>query len=327
MILKNELSKRTALFNTFWQKYLSLGTPPALYEAARHLPTAGGKRIRPFLAMISCESVSGDAQRVLPFAAGLELMHNFTLVHDDIMDHSVLRRNLPSVHVKFGEPTAILSGDLLFAKSFEAIRDTQVDFSTYKELERGFISCVIAICEGQQQDMEFESQKKVSEQEYLEMIRKKTGALFELSARGGALIGSGTPKEVAALTSYGMALGLAFQIWDDYLDMSSDAKTLGKDIGNDIRNGKKTLIAVHSLSHATGNQKQLLDDIFGNRTASEQDVKKVYDLFREIGAVDYARQRAIQYTTQAKEAITDLKPSDAKELLHQLIDFTVQREK
>jgi geranylgeranyl diphosphate synthase type I len=186
---------------------------------------------------------------------------------------------------------------------------------------------VIAICEGQQQDMEFESKKTVSEQEYLEMIRKKTGALFELSAKGGALIGGGNFQEVSALTTYGMALGLAFQIWDDYLDMSSNARILGKDIGNDIRNGKKTMIAVHSLSHATGKQKQLLDEIFGNRTASEQDVKKVYDLFRELGSVDYAKQRSVHYTVQAKDAITVLKPSDAKDLLHQLIDFTVQREK
>jgi geranylgeranyl diphosphate synthase type I len=327
MDLKNELTKRTTEFNNFWQKYLSLGTPLTLYEAARHLPFAGGKRIRPFLTMVACESVSGDAEKTLPFAAGIELMHNFTLVHDDIMDHSVLRRSLSTVHVKFGEPAAILAGDLLFAKSFEAILDTPVDFQTHKELEREFVQCVIAICQGQQLDMEFESRKTVPEHKYLDMIGKKTAALFELSAKGGVLIGGGNTEEVTALTTYGMALGFAFQIWDDYLDMSSDAKTLGKDIGNDIRNGKKTLIAVHSLSHATGRQKQLLDDIFGNRTASEQDVKKVYDLFRELGSVDYAKERAVQYRKQAKDAITVLKPSDAKDLLHQLIDYTVQREK
>jgi geranylgeranyl diphosphate synthase type I len=327
MDLKNELAKRTTAFNDFWQKYLSLEAPTLLYEAARHLPFAGGKRIRPFLTMVSCESTSGDAQKTLPFAAGIELMHNFTLVHDDIMDHSVLRRGHSTVHVKFGEPTAILSGDLLFAKSFEAILETAVDFNTYKELEQAFVQCVIAICQGQQLDMEFESRKTVPEHEYLDMISKKTAALFELSAKGGALIGGGNTKEVSALTAYGTALGFAFQIWDDYLDMSSDTKTLGKDIGNDIRNGKKTLIAVHSLSHATGRQKQLLDDIFGNRIASEQEVKKVYDLFRELGSVDYAKHRAEQYTKQAKDAIAVLKPSDAKELLHQLIEYTVQREK
>ncbi len=239
----------------------------------------------------------------------------------------MLRRNLPAVHVKFGEPAAILSGDLLFAKSFEAILETSVDFSTFKQLQQDFIDCVIAICEGQQLDIEFEQRKTVTEQEYLDMISKKTGALFELSGKGGGLIGGGNPQEVAALKTYGMALGLAFQIWDDYLDMSSTATTLGKDIGNDIRNGKKTLIAVHCLSHATGKEKKLLDDIFGNRSASEHDVMKVYDLFRELGSVEYAQQRALHYVNQAKDAITILKQSDAKELLYQLIDYTIQREK
>jgi geranylgeranyl diphosphate synthase type I len=327
MDLQNELTKRAAMFNTYWQRYLEIKKPTMLYEASQYLPSAGGKRIRPFLTMVSCESVTGDAQKALPFAAGLELMHNFTLIHDDIMDHSLLRRNLPAVHVRFGEPAAILSGDLLFAKSFEAIQDTTVDFSTFKQLQQDFINCVIAICEGQQLDVEFEQRKTVTEQEYLDMISKKTGALFELSGKGGGLIGGGNPQDVAALQNYGMALGLAFQIWDDYLDISSNAKTLGKDIGNDIRNGKKTLIAVHSLFHATGKQKKLLDDIFGNRSASEHDVMKIYGLFRELGSVEYAQQRALEYTNKAKDAIAILKPSDAKDLLYQLIDYTIQREK
>jgi geranylgeranyl diphosphate synthase type I len=327
MDLQSELIKRTTMFNIYWERYLQLKKPTTLYEASRHLPFAGGKRIRPFLTMISCESVSGDAKKVLPFAAGLELMHNFTLIHDDIMDHSMLRRKLPAVHVKFGEPTAILSGDLLFAKSFEAILGTSVDFSILKQLQQDFIDCVIAICEGQQLDLEFEKQKTVTEPIYLDMISKKTGALFELSAKGGGLIGGGNPQEIAALKIYGMALGLAFQIWDDYLDMSSNTTTLGKDIGNDIRNGKKTLIAVHCLSHAADKQKKVLDNIFGNRSASERDVAKVYDLFQELGSVEYARQRALHYIDQGKDAITVLKPSDAKELLYQLIDYIIQREK
>ena len=327
MDLQNELMKRTTMFNTYWQRYLQLKSPSILYEALQHLPFAGGKRIRPFLTMISCESVSGDAQKSLPFAAGLELMHNFSLVHDDIMDHSMLRRDLPTVHVKYGEPTAILSGDLLFAKSFEAILETSVDFSTFKQLQQDFINCIIAICEGQQMDIEFEQQKTVTEQIYLDMISKKTGALFELSAKGGALIGGGNPQEVAALKTYGMALGLAFQIWDDYLDISSTATTLGKDIGNDIRNGKKTLIAIHCLSHAIGKEKILLETVFGNRSASESDVIKVYDLFRKLGSTEYAQQRALYYINQAKDAITILKSSNAKNLLYQLIDYTIQREK
>ena len=327
MDLQNELTKRATMFNTYWERFLPIKNPTKLYEAAQHLPSAGGKRIRPFLTLTSCESVSGDIQKALPLASGLELIHNFTLVHDDIMDHSLLRRNLPAVHVKFGEPAAILAGDLLFAKAFAAVLDTSVEFSTFKLLQQDFIDCIIAICEGQQLDMEFEKRKTVTEQEYLDMIGKKTGALFELAGKGGGMIGGGTRSEIAALQTYGMALGLAFQIWDDYLDMSSTATTLGKDIGNDIRNGKKTLIAVHSLTHATGKHKKLLDDVFGNHAASEQDVSNVYDLFRELGSVQYAQQRAEYFVNQAKDALTVLKPSDAKELLYQLIEYTIQREK
>lgn len=327
MDLQNELVKRAALFNSYWQRYLERSQPAVLYDASQHLPFAGGKRIRPFLTMVSCESICGDSEKALSFAAGLELMHNFTLIHDDIMDHSLLRRNLPAVHVKFGEPAAILAGDLLFAKSFEAILSTPVDFPTFKHLQQGFIDCVIAICEGQQLDMDFEKRKTATEQEYLEMIRKKTGVLFELAAKGGGIIGGGNPKEVAALQTYGISLGLAFQIWDDYLDMSSKATTLGKDIGNDIRNGKKTLIAVHSLAHATGKQKTLLDTVFGNHEASGHDVQKVYDLFRDLGSVDYAKQRTEHFVTTGKDALSVLRHSDAKELLYQLIEYTVKREK
>ncbi|MBN1280335.1 MAG: polyprenyl synthetase family protein [Candidatus Thermoplasmatota archaeon] len=327
MNLQDELTQRATQFNDYWQQYLKKGTPEVLYDAARHLPLAGGKRIRPFLAMMACESASGDAAPVMPFAAGLELMHNFTLVHDDIMDHSLIRRNLPTVHKKYGVPAAILSGDLLFAKSFQAVLDVSVDFPTFKKLEHAFVNCIIAICEGQQLDIDFEQRKRVTEQEYLAMIGKKTGALFELAAQGGGLIGGGSPQEVAALTTYGAILGLAFQIWDDYLDMSSDAATLGKDIGNDIRNGKKTLIAVHSFAHANGKHKKVLDDIFGNRAATDHEVQKVYDLFVELGSVEYARQRAVSYTHEAKDAIAVLKDTPAKKLLHHLIDYTIQREK
>jgi geranylgeranyl diphosphate synthase type I len=277
--------------------------------------------------MLCCECVSGDPQKALPLATGIELIHNFTLVHDDIMDHSLLRRNLPAVHVKFGEPAAILAGDLLFAKSFEALLETSVEFTSFKQLQQDFINCIIAICEGQQLDMEYEVRQTVTEQQYLEMISKKTGALFELCAKGGGLVGGGTPKEIAALQTYGMSLGLAFQIWDDYLDVSSTKSTLGKDIGNDIRNGKKTLIAVHSLTHASGKAQKQLEDSFGNRQATEQEIAVVYDIFRDLGSVDYAQHRAVQFVNKAKEALTSLRSSDALELLNQLIEYTIQREK
>ncbi len=327
MNLQNELKKRSDAFNKYWLKYLREGKPTSLYNAARHLPLGGGKRLRPFLVMLSCESVSGEAEKTLPFGAALELMHNFTLVHDDIMDKSNLRRNVPTVHLKFGEPAAILAGDLLFARSFEAMHDLSVECSFFKQLDRLVIQCILNICEGQQLDVEYEQRETITEEEYIDMITRKTAVLFRLAARGGAMIGGGNDNEVSALTDYGLYLGLSFQIWDDYLDMSSNKETLGKDIGNDIRNGKKTLIAVHSLQNAAGENKQILDEVFGNRNASDDDVNRVFTLFKEIGSIDYAKKTAIEYNKKAKNALNVLKDSEAKELLCDLADYSIKREK
>ena len=155
MKLQSELKKRADAFNKYWLKYLQEGKPATLYNAARHIPLGGGKKLRPFLVMLSCESVFGDAEKTLPFGAALEIMHNFTLVHDDIMDKSNLRRNLPTAHIKFGEPAAILAGDFLFARSFEAMHDLSVDCQIFKRLNYDLIQCILDICEGQQLDIGF----------------------------------------------------------------------------------------------------------------------------------------------------------------------------
>jgi len=327
MDLNQELSKRVDIFNKELEKYLKNGAPKLLYDAARHLPLAGGKRLRPCISMLSCEAVSGNAEQMMPLATSVELLHNFTLVHDDIMDKSKLRRNLPAVHIKFGEPTAIMAGDLLFAKSFDVMHDLSVESSIFKILDQNLVKCVEEICEGQQLDIEFEQRKIIAEREYLEMIRKKTAVLFMLSAKGAAIACGGTKEEINAFKEYGTSLGLAFQIWDDYLDISSDEKTLGKDIGNDIRNGKKTLIAVHALNNAVGSDKKNLEKIFGNRHATEQEVKQVYDIFEKTKSVEYAKQTALSYCAKAKKALDVLKDSDAKAVLLELADYSIKRKK
>jgi len=327
MDLKQELKKRANIFNKELERCLQDGDPQVLYDAARHLPMAGGKRLRPCISMLACEAISGNEKEAMPLAASLELLHNFTLVHDDIMDKSRLRRNLPTVHVKFGEPTAIMAGDLLFAKSFEIMHDLSVDLSMFKVLDKCLIKCIKEICEGQQLDMEFEQRQNVAEKEYLEMIRRKTAVLFSFAAEGGAMVGGGTNEQINALKDYGTSLGFAFQIWDDYLDMSSDEETLGKDIGNDIRNGKKTLIAVHSLSNAIGNDKKLLENFFGNRNASEEDVKNVFATFQKTGSIEYAKRTALNYNAQAKKALNVLGDSEAKKILLELADYVMKREK
>jgi len=243
------------------------------------------------------------------------------------MDKSKLRRNIPAVHVKFGEPTAIVAGDLLLTKAFEAMHSISKDLSVFKNVEFGLIDCNREISEGQQLDMEFEKRKHVKEDEYLTMILKKTAVLFMYAAEAGAILGGGTSRQVSALNEYGKSLGLAFQIHDDYLDMSSDVKTLGKDIGNDIRNGKKTLIAVHCMNNVSGDDKKILDKIFGNAQATEDEVKEVYDLFQRAGSVEYATNTAISYCEKAKKALEVIPDSDAKQILLELAEYSIKREK
>jgi len=327
MDLKQELKKRADFFNQSLEKFLNHGEPETLYDAVRHLPLAGGKRLRPSLAMISCETVSGNIQDVMPLAIAIELIHNFTLVHDDIMDKSKLRRKIPSVHIKFGEPTAIMAGDLLFIKAFEAMHDIQGDLSIFKNVEFGLIDSVREISEGQQLDMDFEKRQNVTEDEYLGMILKKTAVLFMYAAEAGAILGGGTREQSNVLNEYGKCLGLGFQIHDDYLDMSSDEKTLGKDIGNDIRNGKKTLIAVHCLNNASGDDKKLLEKLFGNKNASEEEVKQVYNLFNNLKSIEYAKNTAMGYCEKAKKSLEILPNSDAKQILLELVDYSIRREK
>lgn len=327
MNLDEELNRRVTVFEAYWPTLIQGGTPTVLYEAARHLPAGGGKRMRPALAMLACESVGGDLRQALPFAAALELMHNFTLVHDDIMDKSAVRRNLPAVHVRFGEPTAILAGDLLFAKSFQAMHGLSTSCPVFKELDEALVQCILDICEGQQLDMEFEKRGTVSEEEYLDMIGKKTGVLFRLATKGGCRIGGGSDQEVQALAAYGMHLGLSFQIWDDFLDMISSETVLGKDIGNDLRNGKKTLIAVHCQHHASREQRRAFDRVYGNLKASEKDIKAAVEVLRETGSIEYARTVALQHNATAKEQLQVVPKTAVRDILSALADYAISREK
>lgn len=327
MDVKQELKKRADFFNQELERFLKNGEPETLYDAARHLPLAGGKRLRPCMAMLSCEAVNGDVRNVIPLSIGLELIHNFTLVHDDIMDKSKLRRNMPAVHIKYGEPTAIIAGDLLFTKAFESMHAITGDIKIFKNVEFGLIDCIREICEGQQLDIEFENRKIVSENEYIEMILKKTAVFFMYAAEAGAILGGGSREQSNALNEYGRSFGLGFQIHDDYLDMSSSEETLGKDIGNDIRNGKKTLIAVHSLNNAKGEDRKQLEKIFGNLKATDAQIKQVYNIFNKLGSVEYAKKTAIIHCEKAKNALDVLPDTEAKKILIALADYSIKREK
>lgn len=294
--------------------------PAVLYQAVRHLPQAGGKRLRPLIALLACAAVGGDPEDAVPYGAALELLHTFTLVHDDIMDDDDTRRGRAAVHRQFGDATAILAGDTLFATAFEIATADHLPAEVERRLAHHMAVMAREICEGQQLDMGFEQRSQVSQELFLTMIEKKTARLFEHAALGGALIGRGTPEEQEVLRRYGHALGMAFQIWDDCLDvMGTD---IGKPVGSDIREGKKTLMYIHAREHAPD---EAWLEHYGDSLASKEDIEGIIQVFGESGALDAAREKAMGYADEASRCLDKLPESPARQRLAQLAWFAVSR--
>ena len=296
-------------------------------EAMRHYPAAGGKRLRPVMALTACAAVGGDEERAMPFALALEMTHNFTLIHDDLMDKDAVRRGRPAVHIIYDEATAINAGDAMFARSFYLLTKLDVPDPVLRTILEDFSMMVQGIAEGQQMDMDFESRREVTEEEYMVMVEKKTALMFKTAAKGGALIGRGTEEEISALDEYGRLLGIGFQIWDDLLDLQADEKVLGKPVGSDIKNGKKTLAAVWALNHLEGEQREAFLRAFGNAEADEETVAKAIEAMREGGAIEYATRRAEEYAEKSRRLLGVLRDGPDKEILLAAVDFMVKREK
>jgi len=255
------------------EKYLK-GDIQELYEASFYLFKAGGKRLRPLILVSSADLLGGDLNRAYLAGASVEVLHTFTLIHDDIMDEDTTRRGMPTVHVKWGIPMAILAGDLLHAKAFEILNEAFRGMSSNK-ITRAFeifTKAIIIISEGQALDMQFEDKVTVSEEEYLDMIKRKTAMLFSSSAALGGLIATDNEKEIQALADYGLNLGISFQIVDDILGLIADEKELGKPVYSDIREGKKTLLVIKTMKEATDEEKKILLKALGNKNASKDEL-------------------------------------------------------
>ena len=324
MKFDNFLKEKAKEINNSLEKFLAIGETKNLYDAMTYLPLAGGKRLRPILANLACESVGGNPHDTIPFGIALELVHNFTLIHDDIMDNDDLRRGKLTVHKNFDIPTAINAGDALFAYSFEILLKTNVSAEVKNKLALLLSQMSRGIVEGQQLDVKFETQESVTEDEYLEMIRKKTALMFETACNGGALIGNGSKKQVEKLTEYGRLLGLGFQIWDDLLDIRGKESTIGKPVGSDIIKGKNTVIIIHAINNANPNQMKIIKKVLGNGDAIQTDVKKAVSVLDELGSLDYAEKRAFTYADQAKEML-DVVPKKNRDILSAFVDYMVKR--
>jgi geranylgeranyl diphosphate synthase type II len=239
----------------------------------------GGKRLRPMLTMLSYSMYRSDVERIVPYAIAVEIFHNFTLMHDDIMDNAPLRRGNPTVHEKWNVNTAILSGDVMQVKVYEIL--AELEPTTFRTVSKSFNQCAIEVCEGQQWDMEFETTDKVTEAQYINMIRLKTAVLLGFSLEFGAILAGASESDRTALSDFGTSIGIGFQLKDDLLDAYADPKKFGKQVGGDIIANKKTWLLIKALEKAKGKQRARLMEILKTKRFSKkekiQEVKDIYD--------------------------------------------------
>ena len=286
----------------------SLGTrsPEGLFAPIDYTLRLGGKRIRPLLACAATAAFTEAWQRALPVAVALEIFHNFTLLHDDLMDRSPLRRGQETVYRRWGDNTAILSGDAMSIEAYASLAEV-ADKSLLAELLPRFSQMALEVCVGQQYDMEFETRSEVRVEEYMEMIRLKTSALLGSSLELGALVGGATAEQARALYAVGIQLGLAFQIQDDLLDVYGDEKTFGKPIGGDIVNAKKTLLLLYTLEQLQGEDLKRLQEILTytpeERRAYIDEVRALYD---KASTRLYAEAEIERLTAEAYHGVEQL---------------------
>jgi geranylgeranyl diphosphate synthase type I len=319
MNLIDEIKKRSTHVDAAIDKLLPITHPEELYRASRYLVDAGGKRLRPAVLILAAEAVGSNLKSVLPAAVAVELVHNFTLIHDDIMDKDEVRRGMPAVHTKWGEAGAILAGDTLYSKAFEILSKVENEpLRVLKCMDILSKTCT-EICEGQWLDMDFEKRSKVTESEYLEMVEKKTSVLYAASAKIGALLGGASDETADALFDYGRLIGIGFQMYDDVLDIVTPQEILGKVRGSDLREGKYTLIVIDAF------EKGVKLDIFGKEEATQEETEEAVLILTECGSIDYVKNLAISYINEGKKKLDVLKASPEKELLLQIADYMIAR--
>jgi geranylgeranyl diphosphate synthase type II len=296
--------------------------PVSLYEPGSYILNSGGKRLRPLLVLLSAKAVGGKFSHAYNAAAAVEMLHNFTLVHDDIMDNADKRRGRLTLHKKYDHNTAILAGDSLLSIAYEfLLKDCN---GNAKEVISSFTQGLIEVCEGQSLDTDFELRKNVSLSEYIVMIKKKTAAMAEMCCRIGALLGGGTKTKVNALGNYGLNLGIAFQIQDDLLDITADEKEFGKTIGGDLVEGKKTFLFLEALEKSKGEDRKKLLKVIEKKGIRRNQVSGYKMIYEKLGVLDDARREIKGYTQKALRSINSL-DEENKKIFKWLADSLIYR--
>ncbi len=301
--------------------------PATLYDPLNYVLSGGGKRIRPMMVIFACEAAGGSFDEAVNASVALEMLHNFTLVHDDIMDNAETRRSEPTVHTKWNENVAILVGDQLIGLAYIYLLKT--NSGNIKEITSAFTEGIIEVCEGQSFDKEYEERKDVGIDEYMMMIRKKTAKMLETSAAVGALIGGGDENFVSNVKEFALNTGLAFQIQDDLLDIIADEEEFGKKTGGDIIEGKKTYLLLKAFESAENvADKELIKKIIDNnglKDATESDINKVRDVYVRSGAIESARKEIERFTKLAEDCLEQLPANIGREHLKWLTEMLMNR--
>lgn len=300
--------------------------PANLYAPIAFTMRQGGKRVRPVLTLMTCEAMGGDPVKAVNVALGIELFHNFTLLHDDVMDRADLRRGQPTVHRKWNDNVAILSGDTMLNMAARAI--SQVDDDIVRPMVDLFNDTAIMVYEGQQYDMDFEKRNDVTVDEYMKMIRLKTSVLLGCACKAGALVAHTDTENADSIYNMAVNLGLAFQLQDDYLDVWGDPVTFGKEIGGDIVNNKKTFLLINAIDHSAGNDAIELNRWLDDTSSPKQEkIAAVTALYEKLGLKDLARNAIVNYSHNALDLLHETKMSyDAYKVFEGIINRLVDRE-
>lgn len=303
--------------------------PKEVYEMLLPFIKRGGKRVRPVLILLCCGATGGNKLKAVRYAALIELFHSFTLIHDDICDNSLMRRGLPTINVQYGVPIAINSGDALYTMLWKGLSSSPFPAEESVDVIKSCANAFLKVVEGQGIELNWYKKKRfgISEEEYFTMVEGKTAALLSLSCELGGRISGADESTICSLREFGKKLGIAFQIRDDVLNLTGIFNEYKKEIGGDITEGKRTLIVVHALKHATKKDRGDLTKILAKKTRNKKEIMRAIDILKKYGSIGYASKTADEMTEAAEKSLDVLPESPEKKALLELTDFVTCRKR
>ncbi|PWL29908.1 MAG: isoprenyl synthetase [Roseivirga sp. XM-24bin3] len=324
--MTNDLKALIGLINNRLTEHSYGEQPNELYEPIRYIMSLGGKRLRPVLVLLAYKLFKDDHEAILDQALAVEVFHNFTLMHDDIMDDAPLRRGKQTVHEKWDSSTAILSGDVMLVRAYDLLLDAPGDL---RAIIKAFNECAAGVCEGQQFDMNFETMSSVTEEDYINMIRLKTAVLLGFSLQFGAMLAGASEASTKALYKFGVDIGIGFQLKDDLLDVYADQEKFGKQVGGDIISNKKTFLLLKALELANKEQKtQLTQWIDKKEFDSAEKVEEVTAIYDQIGIKELTLAKMNEYFNKGFESLNKIEVAEERKTgLKSFAQYLIERDK